>query len=45
MNHMIFKKKSQPLFFRFLKKIIRVALGGLEVGQYWDSTETVLRQY
>ena len=43
---MIFKKKSQTLFFfRFLQKILGVALGGLEMGQYWDSTETVLRQY
>ena len=45
MNHMLFKKKSQTLFFLFLQKIIGVALGGLEMGQYWDSTETVLRQY
>ena len=44
-NIMIFKKKSQTLFFLFLQKILGVALGGLEMGQYWDSTETVLRQY
>ena len=45
MNHMLFKKKSQTIVFLFLQKILGVALGGLEMGQYWDSTETVLRQY